>query len=97
MLPGLTSVTETGTPSSSSSIRRASVNPLTACFEAQYIPWIGIARSETAEPTLMSAPAYRPSLLRKCRAASSEPYTTPQKFVSKRRRWSSVVTSSIRP
>ena len=32
---GFTSVTEIGTPSSSSSIRRVSVNPLRACFAAQ--------------------------------------------------------------
>ena len=35
---GLTSVTEMGARSLSSSIRRASVNPFSACFDAQYIP-----------------------------------------------------------
>jgi hypothetical protein len=35
MLPGLRRVTEMGAPSSSSSIRSESVNPLMACFAAQ--------------------------------------------------------------
>src|ERR687889_832118 len=56
MPEGLMSVTETGAPAASSSIRSASVKPLTACFEALYMPWIGMARSDTVLPTLMSAP-----------------------------------------
>jgi len=54
------------------------VNPLTACFEAEYMPMSGTARSDTFDPTLMIAPPYRPPRVRMCRAASSDPYTTPQ-------------------
>ena len=73
MLLGLTSVTDTGTPSVSSSIRRASVKPFTANLLAQYMPWTGIARSDRTEPTLMSAARVDLSRVRKCRAASREP------------------------
>ncbi len=86
-------VIETGALSTSSiSTRRASVNPLTACLEAEYIPCSGTTASETSLPTLISAPP----CLRWGRAAS-EPLTTPQKLVSNNRRLSSSVTSSRRP
>ena len=39
MEAGLTSVTEIGASSRRSSMRRASVKPFTACFEAAYMPW----------------------------------------------------------
>lgn len=87
------SVTETGTWSTSSSARRASVNPLTACLLAEYMPWSGMARSDATLPRLTIAPPR----CRRCRAATSDPYTSPQKFVSNSRRESSSATSSSFP
>ena len=81
MLPGLTRVSEIGTPSASSSIRSESVKPLTACLDAEYMPSSGATASDTSLPMLISAP---PCFLR-CGRATSEPFTTPQKFVCIRR------------
>ena len=67
---GLISVTETGAPSSSSSIRRASVKPLIANLVAEYAPCSGTERSDTSLPRLMMAPP--PDRL-SCFAASREP------------------------
>src|SRR4051794_385915 len=57
MRPGWTSVTETGIPSDSVSIRSASVNPCAACLAAIYADWIGTDRSPKKLPTLTIAPA----------------------------------------
>ena len=51
--------TAIGAFSTSSSWRRASVNPLTACLLAQYMPWIGRAMSDATLPTVMMAPPRR--------------------------------------
>ena len=66
---GLISVTETGAPSRSSSMRSPSVKAVTACFEAEYWVWRIMARSDSTLPVLMIAP---PRLL-SVRAAMSEP------------------------
>ena len=68
--PGLISVTETGAPSASTSMRSASVKPFTACLEAEYMPCSGTARSETTLPMLISAPPLRAQVLA---APRSEP------------------------
>ena len=55
---------------------------VTACFDAEYVPCNGTARSDTMLPMLMSTPPLR----RMKRTAVRQPCTTPQKFVSKSRR-----------
>src|SRR5690606_39311807 len=56
MEPGFTSVTEMPASSCSNSMRSASVKPLMACLEAEYIPCRGMAVSETSLPRLIMAP-----------------------------------------
>ena len=58
MAVGLISVTEMGAPSLANSTRSASVKALTACFDAEYADWSGMARSEATLPMLMMAMAF---------------------------------------
>ena len=78
--PGWTLVALTGAPLSSSSMRRASVKPRTAAFEALYAPCPGtLMRANTLE-MLTTWPL--PEALR-CGRKAFVPYTTPQKFMRK--------------
>src|SRR5688572_12886890 len=52
-------------------MRSASVNPFTACFDAEYMPCSGITASDTSLPTVMIAPP----CCRSCCTATSEPCT----------------------
>ena len=56
---GLINVTEIGKRSCSSSMRKASVKPFTACLLAQYIPCKGTALSDKMLPMLIRAPPWR--------------------------------------
>jgi len=70
--PGLTSVTTVGTFSIKSSMRRESMNPLIACFEAAYAPRSGTPKSAVTEATVMNAPPRRWGM------AIELAFTTPQ-------------------
>src|SRR3954468_4859842 len=86
------STTRIGLPSASISNRNPSVYPLTACLLAEYIACNGTTTSEASLPTLINTPP----VWARWGNATIEPWTTPQKLMSKRRRLSSSRASSRR-
>jgi hypothetical protein len=53
---GLMLVTLIGTPSAANSTRKASINPSTACLDAQYALWSGMDRTAPMDDMEMNAP-----------------------------------------
>ncbi|MDR8939405.1 hypothetical protein FEP65_06337 [Burkholderia multivorans] len=76
--PGCTQVALTGAPSSSSSIRSASVKPRTANFVALYALCVGIAMRPNRLDVLTTCPS--PDA-RRCGRNACVPCTTPQKLM----------------